>query len=178
VIKKLDGEVDKKAVICLQEVSTKWAGSLHTYFAEKSYHMMHVGYGNRFDGYMGVALAFPLDTYRLCTARIERVSDLKSWVSPPKPGLLARIWRGLRDRARRWRGIKPPVDAYTDAMRRHNQLLMARLEDRASGARFVVGTYHMPCQFRVPQVGGETEWSWSNDRSNHWSNHRSNHWSN
>ncbi len=43
-----------------QEVSAKWAGGLHAYFARSGYHLVHASYGGRLDGYMGVALAFPL----------------------------------------------------------------------------------------------------------------------
>jgi hypothetical protein len=36
--------------------------------------MMHMGYGNKFDGFMGVAVAFPISKFRLQKARIERVT--------------------------------------------------------------------------------------------------------
>ena len=47
---KLDIETDSKAIICLQEVSTVWAGVLHTYFANRGYHMVTGLYGNKFNG--------------------------------------------------------------------------------------------------------------------------------
>lgn len=145
-------QVAAGAVICLQEVSTDWAAKLHVHFAERGYHMMHMGYGNRFDGYMGVALAFSCSKFRLQNARIERVADLRNWPRPAPLGFRARtrawaagLWRALRKERR-------PLDPVTDAKRRANQLIMARLECRESGAAFCVGTYHMPCQFRVPVV--------------------------
>jgi exonuclease III len=46
----LDAEISKKAVICLQEVSTLWAGALHAYFAKAGYHFVTGLYGKRFNG--------------------------------------------------------------------------------------------------------------------------------
>lgn len=48
--KKLDLEIESKAIICLQEVSTPWAGYLHAYFANRGYHMITGLYGNKFNG--------------------------------------------------------------------------------------------------------------------------------
>ena len=48
--KKLDIEIEAKAIICLQEVSTPWAGALHVYFANRGYHMITGLYGKKFDG--------------------------------------------------------------------------------------------------------------------------------
>ena len=50
LLKKLDIEIAAKAIICLQEVSTPWAGALHVYFASKGYHMVTGLYGNKFNG--------------------------------------------------------------------------------------------------------------------------------
>ena len=86
------------------------------------------------------------------TPASRRVADLRNWPRPAPLGFRARtrawaagLWRALRKERR-------PLDPVTDAKRRANQLIMARLECRESGAAFCVGTYHMPCQFRVPVV--------------------------
>ena len=50
--KKLDIEIEAKAIICLQEVSTPWAGALHVYFANRGYHMVTGLYGNKFNGWV------------------------------------------------------------------------------------------------------------------------------
>ena len=152
VMDKLENEVQKDAIICLQEVSTKWAGQLHSFFSERNYHMVHMGYGNKFDGYMGVAMAFPLKTFKLLKCRIERPSDLRRWPSPPKLGFRKRTVQRVTGWWQKLRGIKPPINPTEDAKRRSNQMIMMRLQDRESGVGFLVGTYHMPCQFRVPEV--------------------------
>ena len=46
-----------------QEVSTSWAGPLHTFFASHNYHLITGLYGDKNSGYMGVALALPVLKY-------------------------------------------------------------------------------------------------------------------
>ena len=58
---KLDRQIASKAIICLQEVSTSWAGELHSYFAKAGYHFVTGLYGRRFNGYFKL----PLDLHIL-----------------------------------------------------------------------------------------------------------------
>jgi hypothetical protein len=60
--------------------NTIYTGIPHT----QEYHMIHMGYGAKFDGYMGCAIAFPTDKYSLATCKIERVADLKHWPRLPR----------------------------------------------------------------------------------------------
>ena len=41
---KLEEQVKRKAVICLQEVSTAWAGKLHTFFQKEDYYLISSHY--------------------------------------------------------------------------------------------------------------------------------------
>jgi len=148
----LQPEVDKGAIICLQEVSTSWAGSLHTHFSRKDYHMVHMGYGGKFDGYMGCAIAFPTSKYTLETCTITRVADLKRWPRLPQPGKRERFSNFIQGVWRRWKGVRGPIDPYFDTKKRANQLIMTRLLDKQAAACFCIATYHMPCQFRLPEV--------------------------
>lgn len=52
------------------------------------------------------------------------------------------------------RPVIPAFDPWTEAARRENRLILARLVPRApGGAAFVVSTYHMPCVFgSAPKV--------------------------
>jgi 2',5'-phosphodiesterase len=152
VIDLLAPEVAKGSIICLQEVSTKWAGSLHAHFSGLGYYMIHMGYGGKFDGYMGCALAVPVGKYKVEASKMVRVSDLKQWPRLPPPPRRERLKNWVLTKWRRWKGVKPPVNAYEDTKRRSNQLLFLRLRDPAAAASFCVATYHMPCQFRVPEV--------------------------
>jgi 2',5'-phosphodiesterase len=152
VVDKLGPEMERGAIICLQEVSTQWAGTLHSHMSRNDYHMIHMGYGGKFDGYMGCAIAFPTGKYTLETCKIDRVADLKKWPRLPSPGRRERLKASLVSIWRRWKNIKPPVDPYFDTKKRANQLIMTRLRDKEAGATFCLATYHMPCQFRVPEV--------------------------
>lgn len=61
ILNKLDNEIISKndnnnkceTIIALQEVSYDWAGSLHTFFANRGYHLITGLYGKSFNGYMG-----------------------------------------------------------------------------------------------------------------------------
>jgi len=90
---KLLVEINNGAIICLQEVSTEWAGYLHSFFAENNYVLITGLYGKKFNGYMGVATAVPLHLYKIQSASIDTLSDFipeelltpkKPWTAPPK----------------------------------------------------------------------------------------------
>ncbi|CAN0399712.1 unnamed protein product [Ectocarpus sp. 8 AP-2014] len=53
---KLDAEISKGSVICLQEVGIQWAGDLHVYFMARGYAFVTAHYGKHFNNYMGEAL--------------------------------------------------------------------------------------------------------------------------
>lgn len=168
---KMDAEVARKSIICLQEVSTAWAGNLHAYFAARGYHLITGLYGGKFNGYMGVALAVPLSEYDILDSDVTRVADTKKVVRAPKDsGLVHALknifyWPALRLlKALGW--YQPPKNAWDEALNRFNQMILVRLRPKQAqqqavsastdepdtASSFVVGTYHMPCIFRIPQV--------------------------
>jgi len=158
VKEQLEPHVKAGAVIGLQEVSAQWVGELTPYFEERGYTFVSGLYGRHFNGYMGVALAWPSARYAAEAVELPRVAETKTWPKPPKvvppaKGRLEGWWGGVRSWARGlWRKAppadgRPPFDPLEEAAKRQNILLSARLRDRASGARFCVSTYHMPCLF-------------------------------
>jgi hypothetical protein len=56
------------------QVSTKWAGPLHAFLASHGYHMVTGLYGKAFNGYMGVAIAWPTKKY--ATLPLLRLTSL------------------------------------------------------------------------------------------------------
>ncbi|CAM9786617.1 unnamed protein product [Chrysoparadoxa australica] len=158
----LQEEVDRKGVICLQEVSQSWQGPLNTWFLKRGYELITGMYGSPFSGYMGVAMAWPMDEFDAIDIEVRRLSDTKRWGRKPEPGLLAKLANGAVDLVRSWvmepksRGFgkkqTQPVDAYAEAKGRYNQMLFARLQHRSTGKVFCVGTYHMPCAFWCPPI--------------------------
>jgi hypothetical protein len=75
VLARLGPEMERNAVICLQEVSREWAGRLHSFFAQRGYHLVVDGYGKQGTGYMGVAIAIPTSQYDLVDCDVRCVSD-------------------------------------------------------------------------------------------------------
>jgi 2',5'-phosphodiesterase len=67
---KIAKEIDKRAIICLQEVSIQWSGGLHAYFASQGYRFITGMYGSRFNGYMGVGIAVPSEKYDILDADV------------------------------------------------------------------------------------------------------------
>lgn len=142
------------AVICLQEVSAQWQGEMTPFFESKGYTFVTGSYGNAFNGYMGVALAWPTNRFTGEEVAITRVADCKDWPSPPKEEqvkrsklvkALAGAWASVRTL---WHTPPPkPFDVWAETKRRHNFLVSANLRCKKSGERVSVSTYHMPCLF-------------------------------
>ncbi|KAL3944345.1 MAG: hypothetical protein SGBAC_001592 [Bacillariaceae sp.] len=159
VFQKLDAEVAKKSVICLQEVSQDWAGKFHTYFASRGYHLVSGLYGKRFNGYMGCVIAWPVDTSDVLQVDIARLSDKRKggWPREPKQGIIARSFTGIVGKGRdvlESLGIvgRRPTDHWKMSENRFNILLSIQLQDKLSEKSYFVSTYHMPCAFYAPMV--------------------------
>jgi hypothetical protein len=79
ILRLLDAEVEQGSVVCLQEVGRQWCGELHRYFADRGFYFVHSGYGEPFNDYMGVGIAFPHSRFKLVDTAIKRVSESKPW---------------------------------------------------------------------------------------------------
>ena len=83
---KLESEFTKNSVICLQEVSLEWAGKLQVFFEANNYAFVVSNYGNVWNGYMGVGIAYPRECYVLQEVDVTCISDTKTWsASAPAP---------------------------------------------------------------------------------------------
>jgi 2',5'-phosphodiesterase len=150
LIHKLQSEIKKKTIICLQEVSLLWAGDLHRFFAENNYYFITGLYGKPKNGYMGVGLAFPLDRYALLDVKIERLSDYRDWQYLSQFNVKFRNFcQGV---ARFFKFKSNWEHPQYFAQTRFNQFVFIRLEDRVNQEKFCVANYHMPCVFFIPQV--------------------------
>jgi mRNA deadenylase 3'-5' endonuclease subunit Ccr4 len=74
---KLEEDMKARSVICLQELSISWTGALHSFFQDNGYYLVTGLYGNKFNGYMGVGIAYPLDKFTLLEADITKIADTK-----------------------------------------------------------------------------------------------------
>jgi hypothetical protein len=164
---KLKAEIDQEAIICLQEVSTTWAGALHQFFSQNNYHFITGLYGGRNNGYMGVAMAVPMKSFEIRDANITRVADSKkipkksraegrpSIIQQLMKKITAPVSNKLLQTARFLNLVGSPsqsIDFWEKALYRFNQMVCCRLYHREGGAEFVVGTYHMPCMFDLSSV--------------------------
>ena len=90
VLHKLGAQVEKRAIICLQEVSRGWSGKLHAFFQQRNYTFIDSLYGAQVSGYMGVGLAFPNERWRAADIDIQRIADTKdAWIVPERE----KVWR-------------------------------------------------------------------------------------
>jgi mRNA deadenylase 3'-5' endonuclease subunit Ccr4 len=161
---KLQAKIDTGSVICLQEVSMPWASKLHTYFVSKGYYFISCHYGKKFNGIMGVAIAIPLHKYEILDVEIPTVSYTKWLPRAQAPGFMDKVSSAVLGALKYVKLYTPPREnPWVEALWRNNQMIMVRLRPQSTSSldgnvkevqqkSFVVGTYHMPCMFQVPQV--------------------------
>lgn len=159
VFQKLDDAIsDKNTIVCLQEVSHDWAAAFHTWFANRGYHLVTGLYGKKFNGYMGVAIAYPNQVFETIDMDISRLADKRigGWpVAPEEEG--GGMWKGLQslwNLSNKWIGWQESrsLDHWEYSENRFNVLLTATLRDKTCGKAFCIGNYHMPCAYYAPMV--------------------------
>eukprot|EP00804_Cyclotella_cryptica_P006156 CCRYP_020817-RA/>CCRYP_020817-RA protein AED:0.38 eAED:0.38 QI:0/-1/0/1/-1/1/1/0/447 len=62
-------------IVCLQEIDYTFTSALHAFFANRGYHFVTGLYGKRFNGYMGVGIAYPIKEFDTIHVDICRLSD-------------------------------------------------------------------------------------------------------
>merc|ERR1719265_202372 len=170
---KLSLPTAQRAIVGLQEVSLEWAGDLHVFFARQGYHVVFAPYGEKFNGHMGVLLAYPSERYETEAIRLHHIGDALpetlSLAPTPPPylsphGILSErgmadicgIHKDALDLRSRYAPRGPTVEVLNPrqdrewglAGRRQNIAVLARLRPRdGPPGSFCVGVYHMPCLF-------------------------------
>ena len=146
VKQQLEVQMQKGAIICLQDVSRKWGAQLVPFFTEHGYTYAAALTGSKFGGYMGQCVEWPTGVYSVQDVDASRISDTVRWGRTPvvEPSLWARLLDvfGLITMP-----SKPSFNPWAKAQQRHNSAVLVRLVENCSGKQFVVGTYHMPCLF-------------------------------
>lgn len=61
------------------QVSVQWVGELTPFFERAGYTFVTGNYGNAFNGYMGVALAWPTSRFTCEEMSISKLADTKPW---------------------------------------------------------------------------------------------------
>ena len=162
ILEKLNFEIDKQSIICLQEISTDYAGELHSHFSQNDYYFVHIGYGNKWNGYMGVGIAVPLAKFEIEEIDITRIADTKYMPRKQAPSFLARFLEFFMGFIKAFlkligAGGKKEENPWSIALARYNQMLCMRLKFKkvkgsTDNRSIVIGTYHLPCIFQVPAV--------------------------
>lgn len=162
IFKKLEDEItssDNNCIFCLQEVSHDWAGQLHTFFANRGFHFITGLYGKKFNGYMGVGVAYPTSLYETVDVDISRLADKRKggWPKEPEPSTAGKLWNAgvsLVKYPLQTVGVlsTPDENHWTISENRFNILVTATLKHKPSGKSFLVSNYHMPCCYYAPMV--------------------------
>jgi exonuclease III len=162
-----DSGTKEPVIFCLQEVSHQWATALHVFFAERGYHMITGLYGKSFNGYMGIATAYPIQEFETLHVDLVRLSEKKAggWPRKPKdpePGMIRKyifdpiykpvkaVYKQLYNNSQN----EKVEDAWDVSRWRFNQFIAVKLKNRRGDRSipFWIGNYHMPCAFRTPAV--------------------------
>jgi mRNA deadenylase 3'-5' endonuclease subunit Ccr4 len=145
---ELEQEINqhKNTVICLQELSLAMLPKLELFFRRLNYTFFHNLYGSRHNDYMGVGMAIPT-TMQFTAINIIKVGDYLRSVSKPyeKNSNLFTWYRYIMSKF-----VQPPSDPWVTAMTRSNTLIC--LQVMIDGKSLWIGTYHMPCLFKEPNV--------------------------
>ena len=165
----IDANNEQPAIFGLQEVSLEWSIPLRTFFEAQDYEFIVSCYGSHFNGYMGVALAYPKNIL-VCSSSIVITC-------PPQLGYNAfKKWKNMK-RASDSKWHKKVGAFLVDSMPfqpyvkklfapKQSRPLPTMISDRYNRAIFItvpytfgdgdhnlaVCTYHMPCIFMHPPV--------------------------
>ncbi|KAL7481277.1 hypothetical protein ACHAW6_006955 [Cyclotella cf. meneghiniana] len=97
-------------IICLQEIDHTFTSALHVFFANRGYHFVTGLYGKKFNGYMGVGIAYPSNKFDTIRVDICRLSDEREegWPRAPEEeedsnaGPIQRVTRSVTKRLARF----------------------------------------------------------------------------
>ena len=154
-------------IICLQEISADWKGTLELLFAKHNYSFFNISYG-----ILGVGIAIPNESIAVTNVEYIHIGEL---IKTNTPRLIWRTEEEYRE-AERDRKIREDnltfmqkVSLYVkdmtalipeyirvidetikEAKWRKNYAIRITLE--ASEKRFIVYNYHMPCTFKKPII--------------------------
>ncbi|CAF1545162.1 unnamed protein product [Adineta ricciae] len=124
----------KNTIICLQEVSLTLIPDLELFFRRLNYSFFHNLYGQMRNDYMGgIAMAIPI-TMRLNSMSIIRIGD--------------RIRSMMKLRSEQTTSL--PTDLWEIAASQPHTFICLQLV--INDKQLSVGTYHMPCLYKQPDV--------------------------
>ncbi|CAF1100405.1 unnamed protein product [Rotaria sordida] len=140
----------ENTVICLQELSLSWLPKLELFFRRLNYSFFYNLYGERRKDYMGDGMAIPF-SMQLNSISMIKIGDHIRSISKyreKKGNILTWGWDLYQSLMSKF--IDPVSDPWQTAMNRSNILIC--LQVVIDGKPLYIGTYHMPCLYKEPQV--------------------------
>ena len=101
---------------------------------------------------MGVGIAYKVNKFDLLDVDITTISDTKKIAKIKKDSrlnIISAFVKNFRKFFQHGR-VKEKEDIWKTILTRKNQMVCIRLRSKGDGKSFVIGTYHMPCLFRLP----------------------------
>jgi mRNA deadenylase 3'-5' endonuclease subunit Ccr4 len=162
---KISPHIKDKAIFCLQEFPQSWIGKFHEYFSNKNYQIIYANYGHKYNDYMGVCMAYPIEKYKILKTELINVGATLKVIKVVKASnIFYRFYEMILMmliKTLMW--YSPSFKKYYEeitfnplyyAAGRNNILLLNRLYCKKSKKVINIATYHMPCSYWCPEVMG------------------------
>jgi endonuclease/exonuclease/phosphatase family metal-dependent hydrolase len=135
-------QIQKNAIICLQELTDEWIEKLLLFFLLNNYQFVYDS-----GQHLSTGIAYPQNKYILEKIKFVNVGDyiykLGSQNGTIKHGWLYKIMSAFVKILKR----NVYEDPWVLAMKRKNRIVGIKVKDKASKIDFYVFTYHFPCMF-------------------------------
>lgn len=153
---QLDSQLRTNSIICLQELSEEWLSILIIYFNKYNYTFIYDSQ------WLGVGIAYPRDKFDLekvdfvcigetikegCVARkIPKSSGLALFLTNMVNYFISFLPSWL------YKPVVKKLDVWEQAIKKTNRVVRLQLQDTTHRVSFNVINYHMPCEFRNPNL--------------------------
>lgn len=147
--KLIQNELEKEilhhenTIICLQELGLFMLPKLELFFHRLKYSLFSNLYGGLYNDYMGVGIAIPMSMHVNDISYVKIGDHIRSICKP-------RMNTSDSDEDKSDDMRDQGMDHWDIAMDRSNTLIC--LELAINDQSFCVGTYHMPCLYKIPDV--------------------------
>jgi mRNA deadenylase 3'-5' endonuclease subunit Ccr4 len=139
---------NKNTIICLQELSRAMLPKIKLFFRQFNYTLFDKLYGQQHNDYMGVGIAIPASMKLMTVSFINIGDQIRLRLHDKQLNIFDRINKLWKDFVNK-NGQKGS-DPWEIAMTKANELVLVHIVvDRTP---FCIGTYHMPCLFKMPDV--------------------------
>lgn len=128
----------ENTIICLQEVSLSMLSKLEVLFHRLNYSLFSNLYGGLWNDYMGVGIAIPM------AIQVDNISYVKIGDH------IRSICKQRENTTDSDEESEDVLDRWQIAMERSNTLICLQLT--INDQSLCVGTYHMPCLYKIPDV--------------------------